>query len=105
MACTLSQPIETLDAGLYECSIPNDYKSVNAPADPNGAGYIAEINVTKGQNGRKHIILIQNYQNAIWSKTIYASNNDRGWIQLNPQSQKYRLTNDDGTNFLKDIQQ
>ena len=97
---TLSQPIETLDAGLYECSIPNDYKSVNAPADPNGAGYIAEINVTKGQNGRKHIILIQNYQNAIWSKTIYASNNDRGWIQLNPQSQKYRLTNDDGTNFF-----
>ena len=75
------------------------------PADPNGAGYIAEINVTNGQSGRKHIILIQNYQNYIWSKTIHTDGNDRGWIVLNPQSQKYRLTNDDGTNFLKDIQQ
>ena len=54
----MSQPIETLEPGLYECSIPSDYKSVNAPADPSGAGYIAEINVTKGQSGRKHIILI-----------------------------------------------
>ena len=35
---TLSQPIETLEPGLYECSIPSDYKSVNAPADPSGAG-------------------------------------------------------------------
>lgn len=101
----MAQPIETLEPGLYECSIPSDYKSVNAPADPNGAGYIAEINVTNGQSGRKHIILIQNYQNYIWSKTIHTDGNDRGWIVLNPQSQKYRLTNDDGTNFLKDIQQ
>ncbi|WP_243081368.1 BppU family phage baseplate upper protein [Staphylococcus capitis] len=97
---TLSQPIETLDAGLYECSVPSDYKSVNAPSDSNGAGYIAEINVTKGQSGRKHIILIQNYQNNIWSKTIHTDGNDRDWVLLNPQSQKYRLTNDDGTNFF-----
>lgn len=97
---TLSQPIETLDAGLYECSVPSDYKSVNAPSDSNGAGYIAEINVTKGQSGRKHIILIQNYQNNIWSKTIHTDGNDRDWVLLNPQSQRYRLTNDDGTNFF-----
>lgn len=97
----MAQPIETLEPGLYECSIPSDYKSVNAPADPNGAGYIAEINVTNGQSGRKHIILIQNYQNYIWSKTIHTDGNDRGWIVLNPQSQKYRLTNDDGTNFFE----
>ena len=98
---TLSKPVETLEPGLYECSIPSDYKSVNAPADPSGAGYIAEINVTKGQSGRKHIILIHNYQNNIWSKTIHTDGNDRGWIVLNPQSQKYRLTNDDGTNFFE----
>lgn len=103
---TLAQPIETLEPGLYECSIPNDYKSVNAPADPNGAGYIAEINVTKGQNGRKQIILFQNYHNAIWSKTIYTGNNDRGWVSLNGgngNNQKYKLTEDNGKSLTVDL--
>lgn len=98
---TLAQPIETLEPGLYECSIPSDYNSVNAPADTSGKGYIAEINVTKGQSGRKHIILINNYQNNIWSKTIHTDGDDRGWVAVNPQGQKYKLTNDDGTNFSK----
>lgn len=97
---TLAQPIETLESGLYECSIPSDYNSVNAPADTSGEGYIAEINVTKGQSGRKQVILNQSYHNILWSKTIHTNNNDRGWVQINPQSQKYRLTNDDGTNFF-----
>ncbi|WP_381414395.1 BppU family phage baseplate upper protein [Staphylococcus epidermidis] len=96
---TLAQPIETLEPGLYECSIPSDYKSVNAPADPNGAGYIAEINVTKGQSGRKHIILIHNYQNNIWSKTIHTDGKDRGWVLLNQQGQKHVLTHDSGTYY------
>ncbi|MGK8357618.1 BppU family phage baseplate upper protein [Staphylococcus epidermidis] len=103
---TLAQPIETLEPGLYECSIPNDYKSVNAPADPNGAGYIAEINVTKGQNGRKQIILFQNYHNAIWSKTIYTGNNDRGWVLLNggnENNQKYKLTEENGKSLTVDL--
>lgn len=103
---TLAQPIETLEPGLYECSIPSDYKSVNAPADPNGAGYIAEINVTKGQNGRKQIILFQNYHNAIWSKTIYTGNNDRGWVSLNGgngNNQKYKLTEDNGKSLTVDL--
>ncbi|MDU1372632.1 MAG: BppU family phage baseplate upper protein [Staphylococcus epidermidis] len=103
---TLSQPIETLEPGLYECSIPSDYKSVNAPADPNGAGYIAEINVTKGQSGRKHIILIHNYQNNIWSKTVHTDNNDRGWVSLNSSNgnnQKYKLTEDNGKSLTVDL--
>lgn len=103
---TLSQPIETLEPGLYECLIPNDYKSVNAPADPDGAGYIAEINVTKGQIGRKHIILIQNYYNVIWSKTIFTNNNDRGWVLLNggdENNQRYKLTEDNGKSSTVDL--
>lgn len=103
---TLAQPIETLEPGLYECSIPSDYKSVNAPADPNGAGYIAEINVTKGQSGRKHIILIHNYQNNIWSKTVHTDNNDRGWVSLNSSNgnnQKYKLTEDNGKSLTVDL--
>lgn len=103
---TLSQPIETLEPGLYECLIPNDYKSVNAPADPDGAAYIAEINVTKGQIGRKHIILIQNYYNVIWSKTIFTNNNDRGWVLLNggdENNQRYKLTEDNGKSSTVDL--
>lgn len=103
---TLSQPIETLEPGLYECLIPNDYKSVNAPADPDGAAYIAEINVTKGQIGRKHIILIQNYYNVIWSKTIFSNNNDRGWVLLNggdENNQRYKLTEDNGKSSTVDL--
>lgn len=96
---TLSKPVETLEPGLYECSIPSDNQSVNAPADINGVGYIAEINVTKGQSGRKQIILTQSNRNNIWSKVIHTNGDDKGWTQLNPQSQKYKLTNDDGTNF------
>ena len=49
-------------------------------------GYIAEINVTKGQSGRKHIILIHNYQNDIWSKTIHTDGDDRA-VAVNPQGQ------------------
>ncbi|MBF2236454.1 BppU family phage baseplate upper protein [Staphylococcus epidermidis] len=103
---TLSQPIETLEPGLYECLIPNDYKSVNAPADPDGAAYIAEINVTKGQIGRKHIILIQNYYNVIWSKTIFTNSNDRGWVLLNggdENNQRYKLTEDNGKSSTVDL--
>lgn len=102
----MSQPIETLEPGLYECLIPNDYKSVNAPADPDGAAYIAEINVTKGQIGRKHIILIQNYYNVIWSKTIFTNSNDRGWVLLNggdENNQRYKLTEDNGKSSTVDL--
>lgn len=103
---TLAQPIETLEPGLYECSIPNDYKSVNAPADPNGAGYIAEINVTNGQNGRKQVILNQSYHNMLWSKTIHTNNNDRGWVLLNggnENNQKYKLTEENGKSLTVDL--
>jgi len=103
---TLAQPIETLEPGLYECSIPSDYKSVNAPADPNGAGYIAEINVTNGQSGRKQVILNQSYHNMLWSKTIHTNNNDRGWVLLNggnENNQKYKLTEENGKSLTVDL--
>lgn len=81
---TLSKPVETLDAGLYECTIPSDAESVNAPNASVGNAYIAEVNVTKGLNGRKQIILVQNYTKDVWFKTIHTNDDDRGWTLINP---------------------
>src|SRR5699024_571770 len=39
--------ILNLPAGLYECVIPQDAFLYNAPLDPNGNRYIAEIDVTE----------------------------------------------------------
>ncbi|MBF2179170.1 BppU family phage baseplate upper protein [Staphylococcus warneri] len=82
---TLSSPIESLEPGLYECTIPANANTVNAPLDVNNSSYIAELNVTKGSNGRKQIILIQNYTEDVWLKTIHTNGVDRGWTLINPK--------------------
>lgn len=82
---TLTQPVEMLTSGLYECSIVGDNNVANVPADPNGGGYIAEIDITEGGNGRKQIKLTQSYQNLTWMKTIHTNGVDRGWVLLNPK--------------------
>lgn len=81
---TLSKPVETLEPGLYECTIPANAGTVNAPLDVSNSAYIAEINITKGLYDRKQIILIQNYTKDIWFKTIHTNNVDRGWTLINP---------------------
>ncbi|MCT1961742.1 MULTISPECIES: collagen-like protein [Staphylococcus] len=81
---TLSQPVETLDPGFYECTIPSNANSVNAPLDINNSSYIAEINVTKGAYDRKQVILIQNYTKDVWFKTIHTNGNDRDWTLITP---------------------
>ncbi|MDU7376540.1 MAG: BppU family phage baseplate upper protein [Staphylococcus epidermidis] len=81
----LSEPVETLEPGLYECSIPSDYKITNTPQSLSGVAYIAEINVTEGKQGRKQILLHQNYLNELWSKTIHTNGIDKGWVLLNPK--------------------
>ena len=77
---TLSSPIESLEPGLYECTIPANANTVNAPLDVNNSSYIAELNVTKGSNGRKQIIFIQNYTEDVWLKQFIQT----AWIEVGP---------------------
>ncbi|PTI23407.1 BppU family phage baseplate upper protein [Staphylococcus warneri] len=82
---TLSSPVESLEPGLYECTIPANANTVNAPLDINNSSYIAELNITKSSSGRKQIILIQNYTEDMWLKTIHTNGADRGWTLINPK--------------------
>ncbi|MBV5158255.1 phage baseplate upper protein [Staphylococcus epidermidis] len=77
-----------LPPGLYECSIPSDAFEVDAPLDPNGASYIAEIDVYEGNDKRKQIKLVGNYRNDEYHATVHTKNADnpsgnfRGWKRL-----------------------
>lgn len=105
---TLDKPVEKLSAGLYECTIPSNAGVVNAPSDVNGSAYLAEIDVTVGANGRKQIILIQNYTKDIWFKTIHTNGADRGWVLVNRDYekdldwQKYKMVDENGKNYTVD---
>ena len=77
-----------LPPGLYECEIPPDAFEVNAPLDPNGAGYIASIDVYEGNDKRKQIKLVGNYRNDVYHATVHTKNEDnpngnfRGWHRV-----------------------
>lgn len=77
-----------LQPGLYECEIPGDAWEVDAPLDPNGASYIAEIDVYEGNNKSRQIKLMSNYRNDIYHATVHTANNDnpngvfRGWKRV-----------------------
>src|SRR5699024_4070686 len=60
-----------LEPGFYECSIRPDAFEVDAPLDPNGAGYIASIDVYEGNDKRKQIKLVGNYRNDIYHATVH----------------------------------
>lgn len=65
-----------LPPGLYECEIPPDAFEVNAPLDPNGASYIASIDVYEGNDKRRQIKLASIYRNDIYHATVHTSNVD-----------------------------
>lgn len=65
-----------LPPGLYECEIPSDAFEVNAPLDPNGASYIASIDVYEGNDKRKQIKLVSSYRNDIYHATVHTSDVD-----------------------------
>lgn len=77
-----------LPPGLYECEIPSDAFTVDAPLDPNGASYIASIDVYEGNDKRKQIKLVGNYRNDIYHATVHTSNVDNpngrfmGWKRV-----------------------
>lgn len=93
----------SLDPGLYECSIPADAFSVNAPQDPNGSGYIAQIDVTEGAAGkRKQFRLIASSRNNEYRATVHTSNTNNpegqfmGWKKVQDAEEYEALNSDTG---------
>lgn len=85
-----------LPAGLYECIIPQDAFLYNAPLDPNGISYIAEIDVKEGMKGRKHITLISSYNNAEYRTTLHTDGDFRGWQEIQTTNKYGELNSDTG---------
>lgn len=79
---TLSNSLLQLAAGLYECTIPAQANTVDAPFDINLGSYIAEIDVYESSNGRKQIRLRHNYRNLEYITTIHTNNQFTGWKKI-----------------------
>ena len=92
-----------LEPGLYECSIPADAFTVDAPQDPNGSGYIAQIDVTQGSAGkRKQFRLIASSRNNEYRGTVHTSNTSNpegqfmGWKKVQDAEEYEALNSDTG---------
>ena len=92
-----------LDPGIYECSIPADAFTVDAPQDPNGSGYIAQIDVTGGSAGkRKQFRLIASSRNNEYRGTAHTSNTANpegqfmGWKKVQDAEEYEALNSDTG---------
>ncbi|MGN7112985.1 BppU family phage baseplate upper protein [Staphylococcus ureilyticus] len=91
-----------LPPGFYEATIPADAWTVDAPLDPNGASYIAEIDVYEGNDKRRQINLASNYRNDVYHATVHTSNNDnpngvfRGWKRVMNAEEFEELNKDSG---------
>lgn len=88
--------ILNLPGGIYECVIPQDAFLYNAPLDPNGNRYIAEIDVKEGTEGRKQITLISSYNNAEYRTTLHTDGDFRGWQEVQTTNRYDELNNDTG---------
>ncbi|MCC2090309.1 BppU family phage baseplate upper protein [Mammaliicoccus sciuri] len=88
--------ILSLPGGKYECTIPSDAFSVNAPQDPNGGSYIAEIDVTESENGRKQLRLIASSRNIEYRATVHTNNVFSGWKRVQNAEEFEELNNDTG---------
>ena len=88
--------ILNLPGGIYECIVPQDAFLYNAPLDPNGNRYIAEIDVTESMEGRKQIHLISSYNNAEYRTTLHTDGDFRGWQEVQTTNRYDELNNDTG---------
>ena len=86
--------------GFYECVIPSDAFYVNAPQEPNGKSYYAEIDVYEGNNGRKQFRLIMSHLNNEYRTTVHAdgveSNAFKGWKKVQNEEEYNELFSDTG---------
>src|SRR5690606_11253118 len=76
----------TLQPGYYECVIPSDAFRVNAPQEPNGKSYYAEIDVYESNSGRKQFRLIMSHLNNEYRATVHTdgieSNAFKDWKKV-----------------------
>ena len=90
----------TLQPGYYECVIPSDAFDVNAPQEPNGKSYYAEIDVYEGNNGRKQFRLIMSHLNNEYRATVHTdgieSNAFKGWKKVQNEEEYNALFSDTG---------
>lgn len=86
--------------GFYECVIPSDAFYVNAPQEPNGKSYYAEIDVYEGSSGRKQFRLIMSHLNNEYRATVHTdgieSNAFKGWKKVQNEEEYNALFNDTG---------
>src|SRR5699024_5533341 len=92
-----------LPPGYYECTIPSDAFSVDAPQDPNGASYIAAVDVYNGAAGNRKVLrLIMNSRNDEYRATVHTSTPDnpngqfRGWKKVQNEEEYNVLFSDTG---------
>ena len=89
-----------LPPGFYEATIPSDAWTVNAPQEPNGKSYYAEIDVYEGNSGRKQFRLIMSYLNNEYHATVHTngvdSNAFKGWKKVQNEEEFDALFNDTG---------
>ncbi|GGH99192.1 hypothetical protein [Mammaliicoccus vitulinus] len=89
-----------LKPGLYECVVPSDAFLVNAPQEPNGKSYYAEIDVYGGNNGRKQFRLIMSHLNTEYHATVHTdgveSNAFKGWKRVQDAEEFEALNSDTG---------
>ena len=92
-----------LPPGYYECTIPSDAFSVDAPQDPNGASYIAAVDVYNGAAGNRKVLrLIMNSRNDEYRATVHTSTPDNpngqfmGWKKVQNEEEYNALFDDTG---------
>src|SRR5699024_1885385 len=92
-----------LPPGYYECTIPSDAISVDAPQDPNGASYLAAVDVYNGAAGNRKVLrLIMNSRNDEYRATVHTSTPDnpngqfRGWKKVQNEEEYNVLFDDTG---------
>ena len=90
----------TLQPGYYECVIPSDAFDVNAPQEPNGKSYYAEIDVYEGNSGRKQFRLIMSHLNNEYHATVHTdgieTNAFKGWKKVQNEEEYNALFSDTG---------
>ncbi len=90
----------TLKPGYYECVIPSDAFRVNAPQEPNGNSYYAEIDVYEGNSGRKQLRLIMNHLNTEYHATVHTDGTEtnafKGWKRVQDAEEFSALNSDTG---------
>ena len=89
--------------GFYECVIPSDAFSVDAPQHPTGSSYVAAVDVYNGSAGNRKVLrLIMNSRNDEYRATVHTSTPDnpngqfRGWKKVQNEEEYNALFNDTG---------